>query len=87
MNRGGLAIVAMRLWSQWHFRGILGAFWIFCMECMRGLFIRCRSLELEKNKKYGSKLKNLKWRLKRFFHFKISKMIIFQKIFFCCVFD
>jgi hypothetical protein len=50
-----------------------------------------RDFELEKNKKNVSKLKNSKWRLnpmwqrKHSFLIKILKMIIFQKIFFCCI--
>jgi hypothetical protein len=43
----------------------------------------------KKIKKKDSKLKNSKWRLNSrwrcFCHFKISKMIIFQKNLFCCV--
>jgi hypothetical protein len=57
-----------------------------------------KDFELEKNKKkcfQAQKIKmaaafkmaaEFKMAVKRFFHFKISKMIIFQKIFFCYVF-
>jgi hypothetical protein len=52
--KGGMAIVAMQCWWQGllqspiqivlkgPFEGILGASWIFCMECHRGLLIRRR---------------------------------------------
>jgi hypothetical protein len=48
-NRGGLAIVAKIIWSQWPFQSLIqnvkkGPFGFFCMKCRKGLFIRHRGL-------------------------------------------
>jgi hypothetical protein len=54
-SRGGLAIMVMRLWSQWAFqsliqnvkKGTFGAILgLFCMKCCRGLLIRRRRVLL-----------------------------------------